>query len=1126
MGGHVASGSAVLLALAAGWPAAAAGRPGPGDRYDDGAELRSAVSDAGRFRVWYVTEGADAVPAGDTAPANGVPDFVDEVAAVAERSHDLFVVERGFRAPLVDTDYLPADQAGGDERYDIYLLVFGQADGSHEVDACDADSDRCAGHMLMENDFQGASYESLAIAIRVVTSHEYFHAIQGAYDVGQDIKWSEGTAVWAEEQAFPEQDDYEALLSHFLARPFRAFDRPSGASFGDLYPYGAALWPTYLAERHDPDIVRRIWEACEGGVGFLDAAGAVLEAEHGTSLAQAWREFTWWNLFTAERADGERAYAHGGDWPSVALEPALAGEGFEASYWIEGLSARYVPITLPEGRGTPRAVRLVTESGAPVTGTGFLWDGRALGEPMPFVAADGDPGHAALELAWDGAPTLFVVLTGETRGAPMRSVSLSLDESGAGGCHIAPARGSGAGGGLLCLLGMIALRALRRGRVARPGSRRALSLAVALLAGIVVLAGPRILRAQPGDPAAPQDADQSEQETDEPIEVRQEEIIVVTGSRAERPLTESTVATEVITRADIEASGATTVAEVLEEHPGVEVYRALRGSAVRMQGLDPTYVAVLVDGQRAIGRLDGAIDLERIPVQDIERIEIVKGASSALYGSDALAGVVNIITREPERPIEARVEARYGSLDTLDLSAGLGFRTRGWHGQLSTGWHRGDGYDLSPEDVATTGDGFDHRRVAARVARATDRVELTATAEYLLRYLRGVDVRAGATVFDHENAIENAAASLAARWRPAERASLRASARYSLYRDQRLDDQRGTAAGDTYEETNERLAEVLIQYDDTIARRHLITLGVEGGRESLAGARIREDARERYRVAAFAQDEWLLSSAPLVHLALGGRLDLDTQFGAHAVPKLALRWDPHERVTTRASYGWGYRAPSFKELYLAFDNAGVGYRVDGNPALDPETSRSVNLGVELRAHRRAWASVSVYYNDIQDLITVDLVETGDPGAPDRFGYVNAESAYTRGLESALRVEPIDGLTARLGYTFTDTRDRDAARALPGRARHRAALELGYARGSTRGSVRAGLAGERVFFRDMDGAYETIRAAPYATVDARVEHEPSARVSLFAGVENLLDEGEPLYLPIAPRTFYAGASATY
>tara|TARA_R110002096_G_scaffold436100_1_gene667722 strand:- start:91856 stop:92449 length:594 start_codon:yes stop_codon:yes gene_type:complete len=142
------------------------------------------------------------------------------------------------------------------------------------------------------------------------------------------------------------------------------------------------------------------------------------------------------------------------------------------------------------------------------------------------------------------------------------------------------------------------------------------------------------------------------------ILLAENETIVVTGSRREQTLGDSVVATEVVTRREIEDSGAQNLGQLLGSQPGLEVVQGLRGQEVRMQGLSPDYVLILIDGQRTLGRVDGAINLSRMATGDIERIEIVKGPSSSLYGSDALAGVINIITHKGKD----RVSTERGSL--------------------------------------------------------------------------------------------------------------------------------------------------------------------------------------------------------------------------------------------------------------------------------------------------------------------------------------------------------------------------------------------------------------------------------------------------------------------------------
>lgn len=190
---------------------------------------------------------------------------------------------------------------------------------------------------------------------------------------------------------------------------------------------------------------------------------------------------------------------------------------------------------------------------------------------------------------------------------------------------------------------------------------------------------------------------------------------VVTATRSEEPLADTPVATEVITRDEIAASGAENVAEVLDERPGVEIVRSFAGANIYLQGLDPEYMLVLVDGQRVIGRVNGAVDLARIPVDDIERIEIVRGASSALYGSDAIGGVINIITRRAGEPLEADVSLAYGSFNATDLRTHAGMQRGRWNASLTAGWHRSDAFDIDPFEPSTNGSAFDELEVGGRL---------------------------------------------------------------------------------------------------------------------------------------------------------------------------------------------------------------------------------------------------------------------------------------------------------------------------------------------------------------------------------------------------------------------------
>jgi len=234
-------------------------------------------------------------------------------------------------------------------------------------------------------------------------------------------------------------------------------------------------------------------------------------------------------------------------------------------------------------------------------------------------------------------------------------------------------------------------------------------------------------------------------------------------------------------------------------------------------------------------------------------------------------------------------------------------------------------------------------------------------------------------------------------------------------------------------------------------------------------------------------------------------------------------------LTLRASYGWGFRAPSFRELYLYFQNPGVGYVVAGNPALRPETSWSANLGAEVRPVPGLWLSANLFRNDLDNLIQTETVDPGGAGGPIRFQYVNIASAHTQGLETTARLHPVRGLTLEAGYALTDAVDESQSRPLSGRALHHGTLQVRYRHEpwDLEGLARGSVSSRRPFYvdDDGDGVEEQVVVPAFATVDLRFSKGLWA-FRVFVQGENLLDAGDALYLPIQPRSFSGGVTVKY
>ncbi len=289
--------------------------------------VEATASDGGSFKVHYTRSGLNAVPALD-ADDSGVPDFVERVDETYEAVGALYHGPLGFRTPL--TDGTIGDN-GGDARFDVYLLDFARsADGAFRVDQCPPSQlDRCLGYVVQENDFAGYGYPNTTVATRILGSHEYFHAVQAAYDNNQGVVISEGTAVWATERFDPSTNDFELFIDGYLDRPDRSIDSPPPGPVPS-FAYGSAIFFKFLTERHDDALVRKLWEHLENGHGdplepadladptFVVQLDALLKRDYGSSFAEEFAEFARWNLYLSTAGDPAQAYVEGRRYPAAA----------------------------------------------------------------------------------------------------------------------------------------------------------------------------------------------------------------------------------------------------------------------------------------------------------------------------------------------------------------------------------------------------------------------------------------------------------------------------------------------------------------------------------------------------------------------------------------------------------------------------------------------------------------------------------------------------------------------------------------------------------------------------------------------------------------------------------------
>jgi len=610
------------------------------------------------------------------------------------------------------------------------------------------------------------------------------------------------------------------------------------------------------------------------------------------------------------------------------------------------------------------------------------------------------------------------------------------------------------------------------------------------------------------------------------------EDIVVTGTSTSKRLSETPVATEVISRKEIENSGANNVADILKDHAGASMrYSTMGGYSLSLQGLDSKYVLILVDGQRVNGRIRGVIDLSRFSAEEIDHIEIVKGAHSALYGSDAIGGVVNIITRKSKRPLDIEIvsalgaynpdvckDSKNGCANIIALNGRLGFNLGLLSNNTTFSYKNNDSYDLDEATITMTGRAYSEFNVANNSKiQVSKKFKVLFSADVNHRQEKGISSSDGYFIFDETKNTTTTSALFSPQYDINSNSAIKVSGHFSFFDDSFNQISRNSSLLNRQDETKEKMFDVKAQYDLLLLKVHLLSLGVSGIFENIETERIEDKKKERLKQGIFIQDEWSLFKKPLLILVPGIRFDNDSEFGSNVSPKLALRFDPIKKITLRSSYSLGFRAPSFKELYLQFKNPSAGYYISGNPNLKAESSRSVQLGAEFRPIKWFWFSLDFHRTDIKDMISYE--SAGKLYGLTWYKNANISEAYAQGVETMFGFQLLKMIALKFGYTFTDTKDKKLNRPLEGSAKHQGTFMLSFTKKSwgTNVSIKGSLSDKRPYYFD-----EIKYAKAHLMMGFYISQKFGNYFTTFIGADNLMNAGDLDFMPIPPRRVYFGA----
>jgi vitamin B12 transporter len=558
--------------------------------------------------------------------------------------------------------------------------------------------------------------------------------------------------------------------------------------------------------------------------------------------------------------------------------------------------------------------------------------------------------------------------------------------------------------------------------------------------------------------------------------------IIVTASALPEDVEETPAAASVVTREDIEKREARDVADVLREVPGVTVSRT--GSpgkqvSLFLRGGSSKQALVLWNGVEMNNAYHSAYNFGQLSTAGVERVEIVRGPFSALYGSDAVSGVVNVLTT-PSRD-EAGVDFEGGEHGLVNGVARAAFARDRWSAHATVERRQDDGFAPNDDFASTSVLGGAMFTPSANASLGL----LARYSSYDLGIPRNVNA-AGTAFVPTPNRREDGWESQIAIPMHFDVAGINYSMRLTENHrnDDYVDPDGAFGAEDAHTDAVSRAANASVR-----AKTRLGTITVGGEYENSEvdhtdSFGLNVDSRDRDSRSLFVEDRVSIAmqSGASFEIAAGLRHDDFDTFGSQLSPRVAAAWVRNGHKV-RAAYGEGFRAPAIGELYSPFF---------GFPDLQPEHSRSIEVGYD-RYFQHGSFTASLFDSDYDDLIFYDLTAAH---------YANINAARSRGVELGAS-RTFSALSASLSYTYLDTEDESTGEELLRRPRHSGSLALGYDFARFDAEVVIEHTGARLDVTDLF-PYGNVTNKAHTTADVTVRWNAGAFVP-YVRVENLTDE---------------------
>jgi len=512
-----------------------------------------------------------------------------------------------------------------------------------------------------------------------------------------------------------------------------------------------------------------------------------------------------------------------------------------------------------------------------------------------------------------------------------------------------------------------------------------------------------------------------------------------------RQLSNLPLPVKLISNQEITKSNSSRLSDILDDQSGIFIVSDFGGgNGIQVQGLDSQYTLLLIDGSPIIGRQSGTLDLDRISIGNIEQIEIIKGSSSSLYGTDAIGGVVNLITTMTNDSISADISYKFSSFNTNDISINIGkISNKGHNLNLYFNSFNSEGYDLNDNPVLNTVEPYKSYTGFLRHNFKKNKWSFFSSSRI---YNENQDFTLDLNSYGR-NIINESSINTSINFQNNESHKFVFENYFTNYKNDEEYDLNQNSIDESFFDQSLFKSEIRSIFKNDV--KNTLTIGLGFYSETLKRNNFYKDKVSQNSFNYFVQYEGFIFKN--TNYIFGARYDQYDEYESEFSPRFAIRTQINDNISSKISIGKGFKTPDFRQLYFNFSNSNSGYSVIGFNAakeiiynlqnlgqisnliiseeefsgnLKPESSISFNLGFNINTYKNIIFDLNFFRNQIQNLIDYKIIATKLNGQS-IFSYYNLNKVYTQGIEFNTAFSLLNDFKINFGYQYLEAKDNEA-----------------------------------------------------------------------------------------------------